>query len=552
MVDRPVVHEDSPNRSGLILASGTIVSRILGFIAAILLARTLGTTGEGADAFALANQLPNNIYALIAGGILTAILVPRIVAASSSADGGQGYVNKIVTLGATLFLGIAGVATLAAPLLVGLYAQSGERGFSPEALQLAIILAYWCLPQILFYALYSLLSEVLNARKVFGPFTWAPVVNNLVFITGLLVFEALFEGISVAEATAWSGSMMALLGGVATAGIALQAAVLLLFWRRTGLSFRPDFRWRGVGLQATGRQASWLFGMILLTQVAGIVQANVASLATADGEAGLAILRFSWLVFMLPHSVITVSLATAYFTRMSAHSRDGDLGSLVGDLRAVIGRVGVFVTLAQGGLIAVALPFARVFTDNLADVPRMALVLACYALGLIPFTLVFLMQRVFFARDDTKRPFFLQIVHTAVFLVLIGFTLLLESEWLAAGIALSTSMAALIQSIVGTWWLSRRLPGINVPTLLQPLLPLMGAALVSLAGGLSVLWLLGGFDSSGFARFTTTGALVSMAAVTATMVGLYVLILLMTRNTALREVLEGTSRLLRRVLPGRE
>ena len=110
-------------------------------------------------------------------------------------------------------------------------------------------------------------------------------------------------------------------------GLAAQALVLFAFWKRAGLRYRPDFRWRGVGLGATGKAAGWVFGMVIVTQLAGIVHANVASLSAAGGEPSLAVLRFSWLIFMLPHSVVTVSLATAYFTRMSAHARDGGRGA---------------------------------------------------------------------------------------------------------------------------------------------------------------------------------------------------------------------------------
>ena len=125
---------DSLGRASMFLASGTIVSRLLGFISAIILARTLGIVGSGADTFALANQLPNNIYAIIAGGVLSAVLVPHIVKAGLDTDGGQSFVNKIVTLGFVIFLAVAIVATLLAPALVALYAQqggAGERGFSP-------------------------------------------------------------------------------------------------------------------------------------------------------------------------------------------------------------------------------------------------------------------------------------------------------------------------------------------------------------------------------------------------------------------------------------
>ncbi|MFZ9106000.1 MAG: lipid II flippase MurJ, partial [Pontimonas sp.] len=131
-------------RAGALMASGTIVSRLLGFVSAILLARTLGTVGSGADAFALANQLPNNIYALIAGGVLTAVLVPQIVRASADQDGGAAYINKIVTVGFVIFVSLAALATLLAPLLVLLYAQQGgdaSRGFSADDVALATALA---------------------------------------------------------------------------------------------------------------------------------------------------------------------------------------------------------------------------------------------------------------------------------------------------------------------------------------------------------------------------------------------------------------------------
>src|SRR5690606_27574894 len=131
----------------------------LGFVKAIILAHVIGQTGSSvADAFGIANGLPNNVYALIAGGVLGAILVPQIVRVSAHADGGERYINKLVTLGVTVFVGVTILATLAAPLLVTLYTyrwNDDGRGFTPEVLTLAIAFAYWCLPQVFFYALYS-------------------------------------------------------------------------------------------------------------------------------------------------------------------------------------------------------------------------------------------------------------------------------------------------------------------------------------------------------------------------------------------------------------
>ena len=205
-------------RASAILAAGTIVSRVLGFVRTIVLAAAIGTFAAG-DTFAIGNQLPNNIYALVAGGVLSAVLVPQIVRAAAHHDGGQQFINRVVTLGIMVFAVVTLAATLAAPALVALYAQSSSsgRGFTPEALALATAFAYWCLPQIFFYALYSLLSEVLNARRVFGPFTWAPVLNNVVSIAGLVLFMALFGTAAANSAVAdWDAGKVAVLGAITT------------------------------------------------------------------------------------------------------------------------------------------------------------------------------------------------------------------------------------------------------------------------------------------------------------------------------------------------
>jgi putative peptidoglycan lipid II flippase len=543
--------DGSLGRAGVFLASGTIVSRILGFVAAIILARTLGTTGAGADSFALANQLPNNIYALIAGGILTAILVPQIVKATGHSDGGQAYINKIVTIGFLLFFVIAAIATILAPLLVALYAQdggSGGRGFSSEEIALATTLAYWCLPQILFYSLYSLLSEVLNARKVYGPFTWAPVANNVVLIAGLATFAWLFHSVDTSVASEWSPGMVTLLGAVATSGVASQALILFLFWRRAGLNFRPDFRWRGVGLARTGRAAGWMFGLILVAQLAGIVQSNVASLATADGDAGLAILRFSWLIFMLPHSVITVSLATAYFTNMSHQAKQGLISDLADTFVEASQRIGMFMVLASVGLVVVAGPFARIFSADAQSVDQMSLVIIGFSLGLLPFTLVFLLQRAFFALDDTKTPFFLQVVHASVFVVLALQVATLPSHQIALGIALSTSIAAMVQLVVGLVVLRRRLGGIRLRRLITPFAVFFLGASFAAAAGVGVLWAMAGADREAILGQGGFGAGLTIVAITAVMTAVYSAFLLLVKNPEFSDVVSGVRSLTRRLL----
>ena len=108
-------------KSSLLMAGGTIASRILGFIRTVVLALTIGVTTDAADAFGVANQLPNNVYAIIAGGVLSAVLVPQIVKARSHKDGGLGYIDRLLTFAIVVFAAVTVVATLAAPFLISIY-----------------------------------------------------------------------------------------------------------------------------------------------------------------------------------------------------------------------------------------------------------------------------------------------------------------------------------------------------------------------------------------------------------------------------------------------
>ncbi|MCW4385796.1 murein biosynthesis integral membrane protein MurJ [Salinibacterium sp. SYSU T00001] len=545
--------EESGNlrRSSALLASGTIVSRVLGFIKAIVLAQTIGQTGAAAaDAFGIANQLPNNIYALIAGGVLGAVLVPQIVRASSNADEGAAFINKLVTLGIAGFVGITLIATLAAPLLIHLYAQQaasdGGEGFSARGIALATAFAYWCLPQIFFYALYSLLGEVLNARGAFGPFAWAPALNNVVAIAGLVLFQLFFGGAETNSAVeVWTTERIVLLAGTATLGIATQALVLLFFWRRAGIRYRPDFQWRGVGLARTGRTAGWIFAMILVTQLAGIVQVNVASLAAGAG-AGVATLQNSWLIFMLPHSVIAVSIATVFFTRMSGNAHEGDLDAVKTDVSASLRSIGLIVSLAAVTLIVVAAPFARMFEREHEDVLAMAAVIAMYMVGLVPFSAVFVLQRTFYALEDTRTVFFIEVVKSALFVAGFVACSTLPVEWIGVGIAAVSSLTFLLQFLMTFAVLRRRLGGFGGRTLLVRHAEYLLAAGVASAVGAGVLLLLGGLSADGFALANAVTAIVTMAAVGVPMAIVYAGVLALLRNPDLLLVRDLVLRRIRR------
>jgi putative peptidoglycan lipid II flippase len=544
----PATARPSLGRASALLASGTLVSRALGFISAAALAWAIGQTGQGANAFAIANQLPNNIYAIIAGGLLSAVLVPQIVRAAHHDDGGQTFVNRLVTLGIVAFLGVTLLATLCAPLLVALYAGQGGTALKGGGVALAVSFAYWCLPQIFFYALYSLLGEVLNARGVFGPFTWAPVLNNVVAIAGLIAFAVLF-GVAPAhrDPASWDSAKIALLAGSATVGVTAQAVILIAFWRRTGLRYRPDFRWRGVGLASTGRAAAWTFGMILITQLAGIVQSQVAVSAGVN-DPSVAVLRTSWLIFMLPHSIVAVSIATAYFTRMSGHARDGRIDLLRDDLSTSLRTIILLIAGAGVALAAAAVPFAAFFARDTREVIGISGVLLAYLLGLVPFSTQFLVQRTFYALGDTRTPFFVQLIQSTLFVAGALIVLLVPPSGIAAGIAIVTSVAGTVQALVLISLLRRRLGGIDGVRVVRRFAVYALATLPAAVVGLFVLWCLGGLApiglaTTGFALSNKAAELVSVVVVSAITGLVYLGVLWLARVPELRELVGPLRRL---------
>ncbi|HEY2643699.1 MAG TPA: murein biosynthesis integral membrane protein MurJ [Galbitalea sp.] len=537
-------------RASVLLASGTLVSRILGFISALVLAGTLGLYGAAANTFTIANQLPNNVYAIIAGGLLSAILVPQIVRAGKHPDGGEKFINRVVTLGIVAFFVIALVATLLAGPLVRLYTAQGNGssgGLSATEIQLATAFAYWCLPQIFFYALYSLLGEVLNARRVFGPFTWAPVINNVVAIAGLVAFDLIFANVQRTDAANWTPGMVALVAGSATLGVIGQAVFLLLFWRRAGLRYRPEFRWRGVGLGKVGKAAFWTFAMILITQLAGIVQSVVATLAGNDNPSN-AVLRYAWLIFMLPHGIITLSIATPYFTRMSAHAHDNDQVGLRRDLGASLRSIGLLLVFACVALIVVAAPFSAVYAKTVAEANAMAAVLIAYLIGLVPFSVVFVLQRTFYALEDTRTPFFFQTFQSILLVGGILISATLPGSAIAFGIAVSTTVADFALLAAAAILLNRRLKGLGAGPVVRSyaiyLVALIPASVVGVALDFAFGVFAGGFGVSG-----KLPGLFTVVVVGAVMAVVYVAVLALMRSNDLRDLTGPILRRLRRTRP---
>lgn len=530
----------SLGRASMLLASGTVLSRILGFVRTAVLAAAIGAFSEGANAFGIANQLPNNIYTIIASGILSAVLVPQIVRANGHADGGRAYINKIFTIALVVLLAATLAAMLLAPFLVQIY----TRGWSEAQLALATVLAYWCLPQIFFYGLYALLGEVLNAKKVFGPFTWAPIINNVVALAGLGAFIMIFGlyNADTAAITDWTPDRIALLGGLTTLGVAAQALILLVWWRRAGLSYRPDFRWRGVGLRSTGKLAGWTFAMVITGQLAGIVQSQVSSIPAEAGYASVFVMSNAWLIFMLPHSIIAVSIGTAYFTQLSEHAVAGRFDEVRRDVGSSIRVLSLFMVIGTVAIAIAAVPASRIFTNGASGAFEMALVLWAYLIGLVPFAALFVVQRTFYALGDTRTPFFFTLFQCTLVVITALLAALLPPQHIAIGVALGQSIAGTAQALLAAWLLKRRLGHIGSRGILGALVRFALAAVPAAAIGLGALWLFGGIGEHSWALSGVLPAIVATAVIGAVTGLSYLGILVLVRTPEIEPALSAIRR----------
>jgi putative peptidoglycan lipid II flippase len=537
-------------RSSMLMASGTILSRVLGFARTILLAAAIGVTTNAADAFGVANQLPNNVYAIIVTGLLNAVLIPQLVKARSNKDGGKGYVDRLLTLILTVFLVVTLAATIAAPWLVSLYTS----GWSAQQLALATAFAYWCLPQLFFYGLYSLLGEVLNSRSVFGPYMWAPVLNNIVSMLGLVAFIVLFglDPTGTLDITQWTEPQIALLSGGATIGVASQAIILLWAWKRADIRFNLNFKWRGFGLRPALKAASWSLGMVVVTQIGGVVQTIVASQAiSARAEnatvASVAVAGVAWLIFMVPHSVVTVSVATAYFTKMAQHAHEKKMDLFKKDFSAGLRAISVFAVFFSVAMIVLAYPMSRVFIGEFDSTISLGNVLIALMIGLLPFSFVYMMQRAFYALENTRTPFVFTTIQIAIYIagaIVISNTV--EARWLVVALSLLTSTSVTVQAIIAYTLLTKKVGSLGDHKIASALSQFILAGVIAGVAGYGAIEIIGGVHPGSFAVASVLSSSITVAGVGFLMFAIYAIALRLLKVSEIDTALAGLKGILRR------
>ncbi len=530
-------------RSSAVMSAGTLVSRVLGLARVVVLSAAIGAAASG-DAFNTANTLPNTLFILIGGGALNAVLVPQIVRAAQRPDGGAEYVDRLLTLAITVLGGATVVLTAAAPLLIRLY----SKDWSEPKVALGTAFALWCLPQIFFYGLYTLYGQVLNARGSFGPYMWAPVINNVVAIAGMGVFIAM-AGAGVRPVEAWSAGDIAVLAGTTTLGVVAQALVLVPVLRRSGYTWRPRWGWRGVGLREAGSVAAWTFAGVAIAQLGFVVISRVVNAAGDAAErAGIAggrtVFDFAFLIFMLPHSLITVSVVTALFTRMSAAVAADRLDQVRADLSQTTRTVAVvtvfatatFVVLGQDLAYALFVGTDRSTTDQYAWVAMMMLI------GLVPYSAQYLFQRVFYAFADARTPFMVGALGTGLWTVgALLAPLLVAPQRVAAMVGFALTVSTVVTVSVWLPLLRRRLGGLDAARIAGTHLRLLLAGGVAIGAGFGSRRVT--VDVTGDSR---TAAMLTVAVTGAVMVVAYLVMLRVLRIRELDAVLTPIRARLRR------
>jgi putative peptidoglycan lipid II flippase len=435
-------------RASGIMAIGTILSRITGFIRALLAVAVLGTALL-ADTYNVANTMPNILYNLLVGGALTAIFVPQLVRSFSDEDGGHAFASRLVTTISGILLALVLIGVIFAPALVRLYApEFSTAGFETEQ-HIAVAFTRYCLPQIFFLGLFTMLGQVANARGSFAPLMWAPIANNLVVIVVFAGILATQHALSIGEITDFQ---VQLLGWGTTLGVVIQALILIPVVKRSGIQLRPMF-----GVQGLGKSfglAGWTLIYVLVSQLGYLVTVNVAtSAAVRSAQAGITTgvgftpYTSAYYIMLLPYSIVTISIVTALLPHLSKLAIAKNVEEVRRQLIRAIRMVGVVTVPSAVALLF----FGPLMTEalyigvSLEDSRYIGFVLSALSFGLVAFSINLILIRGFNAFEDTKTQV-TSIVIINVISVALSYLFLetLDSNWVTVGLGIAFSISYIV------------------------------------------------------------------------------------------------------------
>ena len=467
-------------RASGIMALGTIISRITGFIRGILIVAVLGTALL-ADTYNVANTMPNILYNLLVGGALTAIFIPQLVRSFDHEDGGDGFASRLITTISLILLALVAIGVYFAPALVRLYApEFFTTGFEAEK-EIAVAFTRYCLPQIFFLGLFTMLGQVANARGSFGPLMWAPIANNIV---GIVLFGGFLLVSSDFTVDTITSTQIQILGWGTTLSVVVQALVLFPVIKRLGIKLRPQ--WGVAGLGKSFGLAGWTLLYVLISQLGYLVTVNVAtSAAVRSAQEGISRgvgytpYTYAYYVMLLPYSIVTISIITAILPHISRLALAKNNDEVRAQLIRAIKLVGV-ITIPS----AVAFLFFGSFITEVifvgipvSDARYIGYVLSALSFGLVAFSINLILIRGFNAFEDTRTQvisiFIINVISVGLSYL---FLHLLQNQWVTVGLGAAFSISYLVGLLITLSLLKKHTGPIKVRDFLGQHLRLIGAS----------------------------------------------------------------------------
>ncbi|MGK5532312.1 murein biosynthesis integral membrane protein MurJ, partial [Streptomyces sp. URMC 129] len=437
-------------RSSAIMAAGTLVSRITGFVRQLVLVAALGAAVLG-DTYTVAWSLPAMIYILTIGGGLNSVFVPQLVRAmKNDSDGGDAYANRLLTLVMVALAGLVIAAVLAAPLLIRM--MSATIADDQHANEVAVTFARYFLPTIFFMGVHVVLGQILNARDHFGPMMWTPVLNNIVviFTFGMFLWVYGTQRTSGMSVTTITPEGVRLLGVGTLLGLVVQALAMIPYLRAAGFRMRLRFDWRGHGLGKAATMAKWTVLFVLANQAGLVVVTQIATWAgenaERDGYPGTGFIAYNsaLLIWQMPQAIITVSVMAALLPRLSRSAADGDTAAVRDDLSQGLRTSAVAIVPTGFAFLALGVPMCTLLFGSAGEegARSFGYILMAFGLGLIPFSAQYVVLRAFYAYEDTRTPFYNTVIVSAAWIALSGLSFaVLPDRWVVAGIAFGYGLA---------------------------------------------------------------------------------------------------------------
>jgi putative peptidoglycan lipid II flippase len=459
------------------MAFATLLSRITGFLRTVMIASALG--GEVASMFNTANTLPNLITELVLGAVLTSLVVPLLVRAEKEdSDRGAAFIRRLLTITFTLMMTITVIAVAAAPLLTRISLdKDGQTNIG-----MATAFGYLVLPQVLFYAMFAVMMAILNTKGIFKPGAWAPVINNCVTLAVLGIYWLLPQDtkLSLDDSVTITDPHIMLLGLGTTIGVVVQAAIMVPYLRKAGIDIRPlwglDDR-----LKQFGGMAVAIVAYVLISQIGWVINNRIAS----DQGSAPTIYMQAWQLLQVPYGVIGVTLLTAVMPRLSRNAADGDDKAVVKDLTmaskltmlALVPVITFFT--AFGTIIGPALFSYGQFTLENANV--LGWTISFSAFTLIPYALVLLHLRVFYAREEVWTPTFIiaGITITKVALAYAAPHIASDPSLVVVLLGAANGMGFVAGAIIGHQLLRRSLGHLGMKSVVRTSVVALGASLVA-------------------------------------------------------------------------